>query len=413
VTQTLTAGQEWRKYGILPVVAMLGYSASSLHTYGLGAFVEPLQDEFGWSRALISMGLTIAGLTAAVMAIPIGLLVDRIGPRIIGLCGVAAMTGAWALMGTATGSVTNWIVLWSIVAVANLGLQGTVWTKAVGSRFTKSRGMAFAVTLSGAPITATVLPPLATALIAAFDWRAAFMGVGLVWFLVVFPPMLLFFRSPHDRSRRKRADTQEPESAPLQTGVTFSEALRTPAFYKLIFATALFAFTVIGLIVHFVPILTDQGATRMGAAGVAALVGIFSIIGRFGTGFLLDRFPSNIVGAVVFTFPVFSCTLLMVDGANPVSQALAAVLFGLTVGAEVDVIAYLSSHRFGLKSYGSIFGAMMAALSIGVALGPLAAGAFYDAFGSYTQFLWVTMAAMLASGVAILTVGRTVPGEGH
>jgi MFS family permease len=413
MAQTLTASQEWRKYGVLPVVAMLGYSTSSLHTYGLGAFVEPLQDEFGWTRAWISMGLTIAGMTAAVLAIPIGLLVDRIGPRIIGLYGVIAMCGAWALMGTATGSTANWVLLWSIVAVANLGLQGTVWTKAVGSRFTKSRGMAFAVTLSGAPVTATLLPPLATALIAAFDWRTAFMGVGMIWFLVVFPPMFLFFRSAQERPRGAPAVDEVARTGPPQTGLTFAEAARTPAFYKLIFATALFAFTVIGLVVHFVPILTDQGASRMAAAGVASLVGIFSIVGRFGTGFLLDRLPSNIVGAIVFTFPILSCTLLLVDGANPVSQVVAAVLFGLTVGAEIDVIAYLSSHRFGLKSYGSIFGALMAALSVGVALGPLAAGAFYDAFGTYAQFLWTTMAAMAASGLAILSVGRTLPGEGH
>jgi MFS family permease len=412
LSEPQTASAEWRKYGILPVVAMLGYSTSSLHTYGIGAFVEPLEEAFKWSRAQVSMGLTIAGLTGAVLAVPIGALVDKIGPRIIGLFGVIAMCGAWALMGTATGSITNWVVLWSILAIANLGLQGTVWTKAVGSRFEKGRGMAFAVTLSGAPLTAALLPVIATALITAYGWRTGFFGVALVWFLVAFPMMFLFFRSAEEDARRSGKEQSAEPQAPL-TGLTWNEAIRTSAFYKLVLACALFAFTVIGLIVHFVPILTDQGADRMAAAGTAALVGIFSIIGRFGTGALLDRFPGNIVGAVVFMFPVLSCILLLVDGANPVSQVAAAVLFGLTVGAEVDVIAYLSSRRFGLKSYGSIFGAMMAGLSVGVALGPLAAGAFYDSFGTYAQFLWVTMAAMALSGLAILTVGKTAVGEGH
>ena len=401
-----TAKSEWSGHWYLPIVAMLGYSTSSLHTYGIGAFVEPLEAAFGWSRAQISVGLTIAGLTGAALAIPIGALVDRIGPRIIGLLGVAAMCGAWALMGTATGSVTNWIVLWSILAIANLGLQGTVWTKAVGSRFEKGRGMAFAVTLSGAPLTAALLPIIATSLIAAFDWRTAFFGVGLIWFAVAFPLMFLFFRSASEAQARSGLPAGAQPATAAANGLTWAEAVRTSAFYKLLLACALFTFTVIGLIVHFVPILTDAGADPLAAAGTAALVGVFSIVGRFGTGFLLDRFASNVVGGVVFMFPVLSCVLLLTDGANPISQMAAAALFGLTLGAEIDVIAYLTSRRFGLKSYGSIFGAMMAGLSVGIAVGPLAAGAFYDSFGTYAQFLWLTMAAMVVSGLAVLTVGN-------
>lgn len=401
--QSASGAQEWRNHWTLPIAAMAGYSASSLHTYGIGSFIEPLQAEFGWSRAQTTFGLTIAGLTGAVMAVPVGLLVDRIGPRIIALFAITAMTGAFALLGTATGSMANWIMLWAVLAFANLGMQGTVWTKAVGSRFEHSRGMAFAITLSGAPVTATVLPVIAALLIARFDWRIAFAGVGLIWFVPGFILMALFFRGAQEDAGKTEAVNAQ---AAVMTGLSFAEAARSPAFYKLLVATGLFAFTVLGLIVHFVPILTGQGAERMAAAGVASLVGLFSIVGRFGTGFLLDRLPSHLVGAAIFLFPVASCMLLLADGANPTSQIVAAILFGLTVGAEIDVIAYLSSRRFGLKSYGSIFGAMMAALSVGVALGPLTAGAFFDRFGSYSQFLMLTMATMALSALALLTINR-------
>jgi MFS family permease len=394
---------EWRQHWTLPLAAMAGYSTSSLHTYGIGTFIEPLQAEFGWNRAETAFGLTIAGLTGAVMAVPVGMLVDRVGPRVVGLFGIAAMTAAFALLGTASGTMTNWIVLWSVLAIANLGLQGTVWTKAVGSRFEHSRGLAFAITLSGAPVTAAVLPVVATWLIAGYGWRSAFAGVGLIWFVVAFPLMVLFFRGAQDGA--KRAAEAPVEAAPALQGMTFAQALRTADFHKLLAACGLFAFTVLGLVVHFVPILTGQGASRMAAAGVASLVGIFSIVGRFGTGFLLDRLPSHLVGAAIFLFPVLSCLLLLFDGANPTSQVIAAVLFGLTVGAEIDVIAYLSSRRFGLAHYGSIFGAMMAALSVGVAVGPLAAGSFYDAFDGYSEFLWLTMAAMILSALALVTMG--------
>ncbi|PRC60334.1 MFS transporter, partial [Mycobacterium sp. ITM-2017-0098] len=79
---------EWRRYGPVPVAAGLGYSMGVIHVYSLGAFMQPLQDEFGWSRAETSIGLTIVGMAAAVAALPIGLMVDRLGPRRVGLVGV-------------------------------------------------------------------------------------------------------------------------------------------------------------------------------------------------------------------------------------------------------------------------------------------------------------------------------------
>jgi predicted MFS family arabinose efflux permease len=158
--------------------------------------------------------------------------------------------------------------------------------------------------------------------------------------------------------------------------------------------------------VHFVPILTDRGADPLAAAGIASLVGIFSIFGRLGTGLLLDRFPANWVGATVFLLPILACALLFFDGANSFSQGLAAAIFGLTVGAEVDVIAYLVSRHFGLKNFGVFSGAMIGALALGVAFGPLGAGAAFDRYGSYAQFLMLTMVFMAISSIALATLSR-------
>lgn len=98
---------EWRSYWALPVASAFGYSTAVLHAYSLGPFIEPLQTAFAWSRAQISMGITIAGVVGALFSIPIGLLVDRLGPRPIGLTGVLLMTAAFALLGTATGSPSS------------------------------------------------------------------------------------------------------------------------------------------------------------------------------------------------------------------------------------------------------------------------------------------------------------------
>jgi MFS family permease len=402
---------EWRSFWPLPVAAAFGYSTAVLHAYSLGPFIEPLQSEFGWSRAQISGGITIAGVVGALFSVPIGLLVDRIGPRPIALVGVLLMTGAFALLGTATGESANWILLWSILAFANLWQQATVWTSAVASRFERSRGLAFALTLSGASVAATVFPLLATWLIRMHGWRNAFMVMGAMWAALVFPILLLFFRGARDQGGRTPA--LAPAEAKVATGMGLAEGLRSPAFYQLLLASGLFTFTALGIIVHFVPILKDAGADPLAAAGIASLVGVFSVFGRLGTGLLLDRLPGHLVGAVVFLLPIFACGLLFFKGGNVWSQSTAAAIFGLTVGAEVDIIAYLASQHFGLKHYGVFSGAMIGALALGAAFGPLGAGAAFDGYGSYKQFLILTMVMMAVSSLAMATLSRPRFGVRH
>jgi MFS family permease len=397
------AAAEWRGYWYLPAIAALGYATSVIHVYAIGPFIEPLQTEFGWSRAQISFGLTISSFVSAVFCIPVGMLVDRIGPRRIGLVGVLLMTGAFALLGTTTGTKLNWALLWAIIAFATLGVQATVWTSAVNSRFEKSRGLALAITLSGASISAALFPVLATWLIAAYGWRVGFTGLGGLWAALVFPFLLFFFRGAHDQLRTARTVT--PDVARVLTGLSIAEGLRTPALYKLLMAAGLFSFTAVGTLVHFVPILTGAGVERLEAAGIASLIGIFSIVGRLGTGFLLDRFRAQNIGAIAFMLPVIGLSLLLLDGANPLYQMVAAATIGLTLGAEVDVIAYLAAKYFGLKNFGALYGAMVMALSLGTSFGPLSAGAVFDRFGSYSPFLTLNIALMALSALALLSMG--------
>lgn len=401
-----SAMSEWRSYWFLPLAAALGYATSVLHIYSFGPFIEPLQQEFGWSRAQISSGIMIASIISAVFCVPIGILVDKVGPRRLALIGIIAMCGSVALLSTATGTKTNWFLLWVGTAIGTLWIQATVWTSAVNSRFEASRGLALAITLSGAALSATIFPLAATWLIGEYGWRTAFQALSGMWVILVFPIMFLCFRSAHD-DIRKTATAHNPTPQKVLKGLTLAQGVRSPALYKLLMASGFFSFTAIGLVVHFVPILTDRGAEPLGAAATASLVGIFSIIGRLGTGFLLDRFPGHRIGAIAFLIPLVGCTLLLIDGSNPIYQVIAAAVFGLTLGSEVDVIAYLAAKYFGLKNFGALYGSLVMALSMGTAFGPLTAGALYDGFGSYTPFLQLTMFLMGISALALFSLGST------
>jgi MFS family permease len=395
-----SAVAEWRKYWFLPFAAALGYSHAVLHVYSVGPFFAPLTEEFGWTRAQASAGITIAALGGALGCIPIGMLVDRVGPRPVGLVGVTIMCGGVALLSIANGDPMNWLLLWGVIAFGTFGVQSTVWTSAVASRFEASRGLAFAITLSGASFAAAVFPMLTTWLIGEFGWRGGFIGLGGIWFAVAFPILFFVFRGSRDKGAGVRA--AEPAPIMQQTGMTLAEGLRSPAIYILLLAGLLFSFTAIAVLVHFVPILTDAGAEPLAAAGIASLVGLFSIIGRLGTGVLLDRFPGHLVGAAAFLIPIVGAGALLLDGANPLHQSIAAAAFGLTIGSEVDVIAYLSAKHFGLRNYGALYGVQVMALGLGTAFGPLAAGMVFDHSGSYTPFLMLTIALTAVASVSLL-----------
>lgn len=398
----MTAGEEWRRFWYLPLVAALGYTSAGLQIYSIGPFVTPLQHDFGWTRAEIYSGLTIANGAGAIFNLLIGWFVDRVGPRRVALIGVLLISGAIALLGTATGSAANWALLWCLIATGFLWVQPTTWSSAVASRFDTSRGLALGVTLSGVSLSAYILPILSTWLIASYGWRNAFFGLGLIWSVVLFPILFLFFRGKQDRSAR--AGPRNAPAAAHFTGLSPREALRTSAFYKLLAAGSFFAFTMMGLVTNLVPLLTDTGTDSATAASIASLIGLFAIMGRLSTGFLLDRLPGPIVGAGAFLLPIMGSALLLWQDSGLLGHAVAAAIIGLSLGSELDALTFLSMRYFGLRSFGKLYGGLLVAVSIGTALGPLTAGAMFDHFRNYGAFLGLAIACMAASALALLSL---------
>lgn len=389
---------------MLPVAAGLGYATSVIHIYGIGPYIAPVAETFGWSRTEVTFGLTLATLVQAVGGVFIGLAVDRFGPRRFGVVGLLLLSVAFSLLGTADGSLAGWYLLWALIALVALPVQASVWTSAVASRFHASRGMAFAVTLCGASIAAALFPLMGTYAIARLGWQLAFAAQAGVWLAVAFPVIFLFFRGAYDGTRGS-AEKARPVPRDMP-GASLGEGLRSTVYHRLFIASLLFTFTIIALVVHFVSILTDRGADALGAAAIASLIGWFSLVGRLGTGFLLDRLPASLVGAAVFLLPVAGCLLMLLGGTSFAVLALASALIGLTLGSEIDVVVFLVSRHFGLKNFGGLYGGLLAALSIGTAVGPLAAAQIYDRTGSYEAFLWLSLGVMAASSLAIGTLPR-------
>src|SRR3546814_10582 len=145
-------------------------------------------------------------------------------------------------------------------------------------------------------------------------------------------------------------------------------------FVRLVAATLIIAIVSMALIINLVPILRSNGLSLTTAAAIGGIVGITQIIGRLSAGLLLDHFDARRIGALSFCFPMISCAILIVAGGSVPFAILATIIFGLSIGAEMDVIAYLAARFFGTRNFGAIFGVIVGVLALGNEIGPVRVG---------------------------------------
>ncbi len=364
-------------------------------TYSMGAMIQPIEREFGWSRADISAGPAIAAIAGVLLAPFMGMLIDRFGPRRVGLGGAMVVCIALALLSRTTDSVAIWWGLWLIVAIGTLFAQMTVWVSAVSTLFQSSRGLALAVVLCGSGLGSSVTPLLTYNLIELVGWRNAYIGLGALLALVVLPLIFFCFWGAADlqRVRPAPAHTAPP---PVLSGLSGREGVRSAAFLRLALAGFTVSFVGTALVVNMLPLLQLSGIARPTAAGIASIIGMATIVGRLCGGVLIDRYNAGYVAAIAVAMPAAACALLLAwPGSVPVA-IVAVILFGAGFGAELDAVAYLAGRHFGLRRFGLLFGTISGLMALGGGLGGLAASRVYDLLGSYDLVLM----AMIPAGLA-------------
>jgi MFS family permease len=157
-------------------------------------------------------------------------------------------------------------------------------------------------------------------------------------------------------------------------------------------------------VIHLVPMLTDRGISVERAAFASSLLGVALLIGRVFTGYFLDRFFGPYVAMLLFSGVAVGISLFL-TGAGGSLPLLAVFLVGLGMGAEADIIAYLTSRYFGLRSFGEIYGYLFATFTLAGALGPVLMGVGFDHLGSYRAPLLFFLAATLVATALLSRLG--------
>lgn len=388
-TRPASAAEEWRENWLVVFASMIGISIANLHVFSLGVMMGPLHESFGWSRAQISLGMLLATIAAASSVPFVGRVIDRRGPRRIALIGIPAYGATMAAFGAMGGSIWAYWALWIAVGVTWAMVSPIVWTAAVAPRFDKSRALALAFALSGLGIGAALTPVAIGSAEVAFGWRVAYPVTALAWTAIVFPLVFLFFERGIDPASRR--------AAPQDQNASVWTELRSPILLRLILAGFSMTFIILGVNAHLVPILVEQSMDRDTAVWIAGLIGLGSIVGRIGTGVLLDYYQTAKVAAAVFLLPFAGCALLLLASGSYPTALTAALLIGLALGAEFDVLAYLASRYFPAEELGSRFSWIMMACGIAGGLGPVSAGLTRDLAGLYSPYLIALLPISLLS----------------
>ena len=375
-------------------LATIMFLSAGLGFYSLGVFITPLEEEFGWSRGQVSIGIALATTVSGLLGPPVGLAVERWGARSVLAVGAVGMGICFALLGL-TWSLLYLYAMMMAMAVWRTGLMLVPISQVVANWFDRRRGLAMGITTTGIGFGGLVMAPLSKVLISSVGWRSTFFIMGVVIIAVGLPLALMVVRQrpadlglqPEGASPTAHAvepgSGSSPRVAPAGEVWAAAEAIRTRAFVLSTTSISLGFASVGAVLLHTSPFMEDRGIAPEMAGLILGLVSGMGILGKVGSGYMADRVPPNLVLAGVLLMEAVGLAVL-ISTESLAGVAAFILIFGYSMGAVVALQPLVVLHCFGLTSLGTIVGALTAFSSFFSALGPVFAGFMYDLMGDYT-----------------------------
>ncbi len=365
--------------------------------YSFAAFFESFASEFSARRADVALVFGLTGLVYFSVGAMGGILSDRFGPRLVCSLGMVCIAAGLLATSFAHSMVA---VYWSYGVGIGLGIA-LVYTPSIGNVqpwFTARRGLASGLASAGIGLGTVILPLIAAALISSLEWRTALrlMAGGVLLMGLLATGML---KPPPVAGAVSGGAHQTPR------GATLGEALRDRRFWWFYLFTFTAAPTMFIPFAHVSASARDSGISEASAVGLVGLIGIGSLIGRFAIGALADRLGRMQTLTLAQVSMTSTYLLWMVAGAYP-SYAIFALWFGLSYGGIVSLMPAICMDLFGARAVSGIIGSLYTGAALGNLLGPVAAGAVFDRFGSYVPVMWGSLALSVVAVLAMLAMLR-------
>lgn len=402
-------------YGWIVVIASFVINAIVFGTrYSFGVFFKSLESQFDLTRAATSGIFSVYMVLSCAFAMLGGWALDKYGPRII-TAAMGLFAGLSLLLTSQVNSPWQLFISYSLLLAIGTGALYTVVMATISRWFDKKRGLALGIAGSGVGLGTVVMAPFATYLISNFDWRIAFIVIGLIAGLVTSLLSLLLRKEPKEIGLLP--DGVKPDSG--KTGVEVKKDSTPPVSFSLVQASrtrnfwlfwAIWLLWALGLhlvLTHIVPHATDMGISATDAALVLSLIGGISIPGRLTMGMVSDRIGRK-VSAVICALLQAGALVLLIWSQDLWLFYVFAAAYGFGYGGLDPPTLALIGDVFGLRSLGVIMGALVVGWGIGAAIGPAVGGLIFDVTKSYFMAFIIGALAMLVAALFVALIKQEI-----
>lgn len=401
---------------VVAAVTLGALVAAAAFRSSIGVLLEPIEGEFGWSRATTSGAVTVNLVLYGLVAPFAAALMERWGIRRTVTTALLLIAAASALTTVMTEPWHLWL-LWGLVIGVGTGMMALVFGAIVANRwFHTHRGLVTGIFSAANATGQMVFLPVIATTATTVGWRQA-VGIecGLALVGAVFVALFLVDH-PADRSLLPygvaegyalggpppRTSAEPPVAAALRV---LRQASRSRAFWGLAATFFVCGWSTNGLIqTHFIPAAHDAGLSPTLAAGLLAIVGTFDVVGTIASGWLTDRVDSRLL--LLAYYGLRGLSLIALDGVlgPEVGPGLWVfiVFYGLDWVATVPPTVALCRRLFGLADSGIVFGWVFAAHMVGAGISASVTGWLRTTTGSY-HAAWLVAASLCLAAAALAT----------
>jgi len=364
--------------------------------YSFGIFLKPMSDEYGWSRSIVSLGVSCNMLAYSVFTFFIGQMVDRIRPSHIITMGAWAVSLGLVMVSFAANPLVFYLVYGLFCGLGAAGLGIVVCISSVAKWFHEKRGVAVGIASMGISVGTMTLTPLSGYIAKTYGWRQGFLALAILSFTIgILVSRLLFRKSAVKVSTETTKHGTEEEKAPFSSlslsslSQFFTGFLVADKQFWIISLSFGFAYlTIMSVFVHQVPYAIDLDIPPISAASSLAFLSLAAFGGQFFFGWLTDR-ARDTKYVVAFGFLMMALGMLILLNIHSVTMLyLSSMVFGFGYGCMAPLPSIILAERFGDKTLGSLYGKFTFLIGIGGSIGPFGAGYMYDQFQSYHQ-VWI------------------------
>ncbi len=370
-----------------------------VQAYATPIFFQAMFSDLGWSRGDLSLSMSVGWILVAIVSPFVGVIVDRHGASWI-MAVSALLTGGCLILLGYVHELWQAFIVFSLIAVFRVGFGSIPVMTMISNWFSEKRGRAMGITTAGQGLGGFVLAPLSSYLISCLGWRMAWGGMGLLTWIVVIPSALLVAKLKPE-VMGLLADGKEPKNGRMSSvakddkGVTIKHdtltirnMLRMPTFWLLALLSFLYFFGHTSIFQHCFALFTDNGIPAMTAGTMVGVLGLFSLSGKLGLGYLSDKISVRQVLMIALSLSAVSILPLIWAG-----PTWGAWLFIASWGFwECGVVA-LQPILVGSLYDRAIIGKMLGIFTMFTALpnlmGPPFMGYIFDITGSYNLALLV------------------------